>query len=173
MTMTVTVRKLLLGSLLMLPGAELPGAELPAAEQLSVAELETAASQGDKVARTLLAGKYELADGVGRDFLKANYLYCQAARSGYAEAQVNLGLIYANGRAIPRNPRIAAGLFSLAAAQGHERGKRLLQFMVEQLHVEPEMQTPECMLPQPTLTLRLTRELSDVARAESAKAGKR
>src|SRR5262245_28046864 len=103
----------------------LPSVAPAASESSSIAESAAAARHGDKVAQPLLAGRYELADGVGRDFLKSNYLYCQAAQSGHAEAQVRLGLVYANGRAVPRNPRVAAGLFSLAATQRHERGKRL------------------------------------------------
>jgi len=157
-------RRLLLGVLLTLSGAE-----LPAAESRSIADLQTAALQGDKVAQTLLAGRYELADGIERDFFQSNYLYCQAARGGHAEAQVRLGLIYAHGRAVAKNPRIAAGLFSLAATQGHEHAKRLLQFMVGQERIEPDLQIPECVPPERPLMLRLTTELPPGRRADTTK----
>ena len=67
-----------------------------------VAALETAAANGDPKAQTDLAVRYEHAEGVAKDFQKANMLYCQAARQGYPEGQFKLGWVYANGRGVPR-----------------------------------------------------------------------
>ncbi|MDP7628350.1 MAG: SEL1-like repeat protein [SAR202 cluster bacterium] len=49
-----------------------------------------------------------------------------AAEQGYAFAQYNLGLMYANGRGVPQNNVRAYVWWSVAAAQGHEdaRGNR-------------------------------------------------
>ena len=65
-----------------------------------IAALEAAAAQGDPIARTELAVRYEHAEGVAKDFQKANRLYCLAARQGYADAQFKLGWVYANGRGV-------------------------------------------------------------------------
>jgi len=51
----------------------------------------------DPLEMTRLAQRYEHAEGVEKDFIKANELYCRAAKAGHAEAQFRLGWIYANG----------------------------------------------------------------------------
>ena len=75
------------------------------------------------------ARAYEHGEGVPRDVQHAIALYCQASRLGDAEAQFNLGWMYANGRGIPRDNRMASLFFGLAAAQGHEYGKKMLAFV--------------------------------------------
>jgi TPR repeat protein len=84
------------------------------------AELDRGVALRDPAAVTRLAQRYEHAEGVEKDFTKANQLYCQAAKAGHAEAQFRLGWIYANGRGVPRDDGIAAILFVMAAEQGHE-----------------------------------------------------
>ena len=110
-----------------------------------LAALETAAGQGDAQALTQLAQKYEHAEGVPRDYEKANRLYCKAARDGYIEAQFKLGWMYANGRGVARDDAVAGALFTLAAQQGHEHAARLLGYVKP----EPETKLPPCMLPDP------------------------
>jgi TPR repeat protein len=73
--------------------------------------------------------RYEHGEGVARDPERAARLYCEAARSGVAEAQFRLGWMYANGRGIGRNNRVAASLFSLASQQGHEYATRMVAFV--------------------------------------------
>ena len=109
------------------------------------AALEAAAGQGDPQALTQLAQKYEHAEGVTKDFEKANQLYCKAAKAGYAEAQFKLGWIYANGRGVPHDDGVAAALFAMAANQGHEYAAKLLQYV----RLEPGTQMPSCLLPDP------------------------
>lgn len=110
-----------------------------------LAALEAAAGQGDPKVLTELAVKYEHAEGVPKDFQKANSLYCRAARQGYAEGQFQLGWIYANGRGVPRDDGVAAVLFALAAEQGHEHAAKLLPYVSRQ----PDTQLPSCLLPDP------------------------
>jgi soluble lytic murein transglycosylase-like protein len=93
---------------------------------------------------TRLAQRYEHAEGVTRDFDKANDLYCRAARAGYAEAQFRLGWVYANGRGVPRDDGIAAILFVMAAEQGHEYARRLLRYV----RAQPNTELPACLLPE-------------------------
>jgi len=121
-------------------------AGLGAAEwETQLAALEAAAGQGDAKAQTELAVKYEHAEGVPKDFQKANQLYCRAARAGYAEAQFKLGWVYANGRGVARDEGVAGALFAMAAEQGHEHAAKLLQHIPK----HPEVQLPSCMLPDP------------------------
>src|SRR5262249_23371853 len=94
------------------------------------------------------ARAYEHGEGVAKDPTRAVSLYCEAARLGDAEAQFSLGWMYANGRGLPRDNRMASLFFGMAAAQGHEYAQRMLAF------VGPSAANmPECMrdpMPLPT-----------------------
>jgi soluble lytic murein transglycosylase-like protein len=85
---------------------------------------------------------YEHGEGVPKDQIRAAGLYCDAARSGDAEAQFSLGWMYANGRGIVRDDAVAASLFALAAEQGHGAARRALQFVGDE-----RGSLPACMLP--------------------------
>ena len=113
--------------------------------QAGLVALETAAAAGDPKAQTELAVKYEHAEGVPKDFDKANALYCKAAKQGYAEAQFKLGWVYANGRGVPRDDGVAAVLLQMAASQGHEYAAKLLPYMLK----HEDVQLPACLLPDP------------------------
>ena len=115
-----------------------------------VAALEAAAASGDPKAQTDLAVRYEHAEGVAKDFQKANMLYCQAARQGYPEGQFKLGWVYANGRGVPRDDGVAAALFIMAAEQGHAHAAKLLTVVRHQ----PGTQLPSCLLPEPLQPVR-------------------
>lgn len=110
-----------------------------------LATLEAVAEQGDAKAQTELAVRYEHAEGVPKDFQKANRLYCRAAREGYPEAQFKLGWVYANGRGVARDDGVAAALFRMAADQGHEHAAKLLDYVRQR----PDTQMPLCLLPDP------------------------
>lgn len=134
---------LLAAAVLLLSATALTAADLDA----YLATLETAAARGDPVARTELAARHEHAEGVPKDFPKANRLYCLAARQGYAEAQFKLGWVYANGRGVARDDGVASALFKMAALQGHEHAAKLLLYVVE----KPDTQLPSCMFPDPVV----------------------
>lgn len=88
------------------------------------------------------AARYENGEGIGRDYAMAAELYCRSARTGDADAAYRLGWMYANGRGMLRDDRIATGLFRYAAERSHEYAKRMLQ------HVNTsEAVLPDCMLP--------------------------
>ena len=116
-----------------------------AEREAQLAALEAIAALGDPKAQTELAVKYEHAEGVPKDFEKANKLYCKAAREGYAEAQFKLGWVYANGRGVERDEGVAGALFAMAAEQGHEYAGKLLQHIPKQ----PDVRLPSCLLPDP------------------------
>ncbi|MCC6531373.1 MAG: transglycosylase SLT domain-containing protein [Burkholderiales bacterium] len=98
----------------------------------------------DPAAMTRMAQRYEHAEGVEKDFARANQLYCRAAKAGHAEAQFRLGWIYANGRGVARDDGVAAVLFVMAAEQGHEYARRLLQYV----RAQPNTDLPSCLLPE-------------------------
>jgi TPR repeat protein len=85
---------------------------------------------------------YEHGEGVPKDPIRAAALYCEAARSGDAEAQFSLGWMYANGRGIARDDAMAASLFALAGEQGHAAARKALQFIRDE-----RGRLPDCMLP--------------------------
>jgi soluble lytic murein transglycosylase-like protein len=92
-----------------------------------------------------LAVKYEHAEGMPRDFVKAAALYCRAARSGNANAQFALGWMYANGRGVPRDDSVAAQLITMAGDQGHAHAKEMLRY----IHASTQAPLPTCLLPDP------------------------
>ncbi|HSI23352.1 MAG TPA: transglycosylase SLT domain-containing protein [Methylophilaceae bacterium] len=92
-----------------------------------------------------LAVKYEHAEGMPRDFVKAAALYCRAARSGNANAQFALGWMYANGRGVPRDDSVAAQLIAMAGDQGHAHAKEMLRY----IHASTQAPLPTCLLPDP------------------------
>ena len=84
----------------------------------------------------------EHGEGVPKDPLTAAALYCVAARAGYAEAQYNLGWMYANGRGVDKDDAIASSFFALAAKSGHEYAQKMLA------RTGPSQgEFPECMKP--------------------------
>ena len=148
-------RRILLVAALVLSGSAtgLRADELDA----HLGRLEVAAAQGDAMARTELAVRYENAEGVPKDFQKANRLYCLAARQGHAEAQFKLGWVYANGRGVARDDGVAAVLFAMAASQGHAHAAKLLDYVTRR----PGTQLPSCLFPDPAVAS-LDEESGDV-----------
>ena len=119
-----------LGIMLLGHGAAYADVDVTAASQLAGLRVEARA--------------YEHGEGVPKDARRAIDLYCQAAKLGDAEAQYNLGWIYANGRGVARDDALAALFFDLAAKQGHEHAMRMQK--VVGTDTAP---TPECLKDKP------------------------
>jgi soluble lytic murein transglycosylase-like protein len=92
-----------------------------------------------------LAAMHEHAEGLPRDYSRAAELYCQAAKTGHADAQYALGWMYANGRGVTRDDSVAAQLFAMAAAQGHAHAIRMLGYT----SASSAAPLPQCLLPDP------------------------
>ena len=76
---------------------------------------EVASQGGNLKAMTDLADIYlDGADGVPQNIDRAIYLLRQASNAGFSEAQVSLGICYANGTGVPQNWVEAKRLFELA-----------------------------------------------------------
>jgi TPR repeat protein len=61
--------------------------------------------------------------GVPQDDVEAAKWYPQAAEQGHADAQYNLGLMYANGEGVAEDDVMGYMWWDLAAAQGYEAAK--------------------------------------------------
>lgn len=108
---------------------------------------EAAADESPASKLRMDAIAYEHGEGVPRDPVLAAALYCRGARLGDAQAQYNLGWMYANGRGVERNDRLAAFFFDAAAEQGIEAAQRMLKVVGV-----PSGEIPDCMrdpAPQP------------------------
>ena len=91
---------------------------------------------------------YEHGEGVRKDPRKATELYCRAARQFDAEAQYNLGWMYAYGRGIARDDGHAAALFASASALGYSHAAQALQLLGDVPRRLPDCMTvPEQMPP--------------------------
>lgn len=78
------------------------------------------ADGGDSAAQYSLALLLESGqNGVAVNLDDAVRYYDMAANAGVPEAQTNLGLMYAEGRGVNRNPELAAEYWSKSAASGH------------------------------------------------------
>ncbi len=73
--------------------------------------------------------RFEHAEGVDKDYNKAQTFYCAAAREGHPDALIRLGWMYANARGVPRDDAIAATLFKKAADLGSEMATRLAELV--------------------------------------------
>jgi soluble lytic murein transglycosylase-like protein len=124
----------------------------------AIAAQEISDAPKSDVASSLLAQAvaYEHGEGVPKDPLRAAALYCEAARSGDAEAQFSLGWMYANGRGIARDDALAAALFALAAEQGHAAARKALQFIRDE-----RVGLPHCMLPEEPVVSEAQEEVVD------------
>lgn len=82
----------------------------------------------------------ENGEGVARNPALAITLYCKSARLGDAQAQYNLGWMYANGRGVARNDITAAYFFQAAAEQGLSPAQDMLKVVGG-----PTTEVPDCM----------------------------
>jgi TPR repeat protein len=69
---------------------------------------------------------------LAEDDAEAVRLYTLAAEQGYAGAQTNLGVMYANGEGVARDRDRAIVWFRRAAAQGDRIAQNNLQAVLEQ-----------------------------------------
>ncbi len=108
----------------------------------AVAQAEITPEQLAQVATLRAEARtYELGDGVPKDPVRAQETYCKAARMGDAQAQYRLGWMYTFGRGIlARDDGLAAFFFGLAADQGHEQARNMLQVLSK-----AQAYSPECM----------------------------
>jgi TPR repeat protein len=115
----------LMAGMLLAPHAH---ADIDAATQARFAELRQE------------AGRFEHGEGIPRDPVRAVELYCEGAREGDAEAQYDLGWMYAHGRGVVRDDTLASLFFGMAAGQGHVPAQNMLRVVGD---VAAEM--PACM----------------------------
>lgn len=98
-------------------------------------QLKEAAAQGNPVAQEELGRKLMFADGAPRDaekgkewFRKAYEGFRAAAEKGSADGQFRVGEMYASGRGVTKDERIAFEWWRKAAEQGHGRAQLYVSF---------------------------------------------
>ena len=93
-------------------------------------ETQKKAFKGDAVAQHRLGKMYYDGDGVPRNYAEAVYWWRKAAEQSDADAQFNLGLVYAIGYGgEPKSSATAVTWYSKAADQGHANAQFNLGFM--------------------------------------------
>lgn len=108
-------------------GAATPGA--PAGGD-PLWSLRQQADQGVADAQHLLGQKYWTGDGVPKDAAEAFRWYRMAAVQGHADAQAQLGGLYANpAGGVPKDYLEAMTWYRRAAAQGHTGGQRAIGYL--------------------------------------------
>jgi len=73
---------------------------------------------------------------VPKDSAEAVKWYRKAAEHGNAVAQSNLGLMYANGIGVIKNPAQAHAWFNVAGSNGNEDAKKNLAIIEKQMSSE-------------------------------------
>ena len=90
------------------------------------------------------AAAAESGRGQPKSRVRAAMLYCEAAAAGSGEAQYRLGQMYFEGRGLARDLAIAATLFAMAAANGHQAAPSMLEQTGErQERLPPCLTDPE------------------------------
>ena len=129
--------------------------ESPSTVEITPLELEKPAVNTLEVKKSLsnpnamlveMAFNFKKGTNSPKDYSEVAAKYCKAAKYGDADAQYALGWMYANGRGVPANEKIAAQLYTMAAEQGHERAKESLAGLT---NVTPESTLLACLLPDP------------------------
>ncbi len=101
-------------------------------------KLKKDAEGGDAKAQNGLGVMYYTGEAISKDASgktlstdpeKAAAWFHRSAAQGYADAQFNLGLLYANGEGVPKDPAKAVELFKKAADQGNTDAQNNLGVM--------------------------------------------
>ena len=112
------MRHLFLLSLLLLASLSCVHSAQEPSGAVDIAEIRSAAEQGDANARRRLGVLYDNGHGVAQDYVEARKFYLLAAEQGYASAQYNLGVLYSSGQGVPQDYVEARKFYLLAAEQG-------------------------------------------------------
>ncbi len=93
----------------------------------SIEQFSKAAELGSIASQLILAGRYELGEGVPQSDEQAFKWYFQAARNGNSRAQNNLGWMYMTGIGVKQNKSAAYAWYKIAAGnKAISRSARLL-----------------------------------------------
>jgi len=91
-----------------------------------IAEIRSAAEQGNADAQYKLGFLYADGQGVPQDYVEARKWLLKAAEQGHGEAQLTLGVLYDQGRGVVQDYVSARKWFLKAAEQGHAEAQSSL-----------------------------------------------
>jgi soluble lytic murein transglycosylase-like protein len=97
-----------------------------------------------------MAFKFKSNESSPNSYAEVVASYCKKAKLGDADAQFALGWMYANGKGVSADEKIAAQLFTMAAEQGHASAQESL---TQLSNVSPSTTLLACLLPDPPETL--------------------
>ena len=104
-------------------GQEIVGFDVGVHMNKSLAQLESAAGNGDTKAAYELGYAYAGTKEIPRDFAKAVVWTRKAAEKGHAGAQYNLGVFYYHGYGVPKSHAEAIKWWRKAAENGEPRAQ--------------------------------------------------
>ena len=132
-----------------MPGMLREACALLAVVAFAATAVPCAAQAGADAPELKEAVAYEHGEGVPKDTSRAAHLYCRLAREFNAEAQFNLGWMYANGRGVARDEGAAAALFASAASLGHPQANHVLAYFASVPRHTPDCMSEATFSPQP------------------------
>jgi TonB family protein len=141
--MTLKPIQLLLLMALVTAGAQ-------AAGRSTIQELQARADAGDAEAQWLLASAYGTGNGIPIDKARAAELERKSAEQGFAPAETALGMIYARGEGVAKDPILAHAWLSLANAQGDERARAQLQALESSMTPQQKIESLKIALDRAT-----------------------
>jgi soluble lytic murein transglycosylase-like protein len=97
-----------------------------------------------------MAFKFKNIEGAPNTYTEVVANYCKQAKYGDADSQFALGWMYANGKGVAADEKVAAQLFTMAAEQGHSSAQESLAKLS---NVSPSTALLACLQPDPPPTL--------------------
>ncbi len=97
-----------------------------------------------------MAFKFKNNAGAPNTYSEVVANYCKQAKNGDADAQFALGWMYANGKGVAVDEKVAAQLFTMAAEQGHSSAQNSLAKLS---NVLPSIELLACLQPDPPPSL--------------------
>ena len=95
--------------------------------------MQDAENTNHPVIQTFVGDHYYYGDGITQNYAEAIKWYRLAAEQGYADAQYNLGLMYANGEDVPEDKVLAYMWWNLAAANGNDGASKNKDIIAERM----------------------------------------
>ncbi len=155
-------------ALLFLVSAGTPSDAKATTEDATAASWRQAAAQGSATAQYMLGYAYEQGGhGLGPDnYSEARTWYLKAAEQAHPQAMFRLGLLYENGRGIPKDSAVAILWYEKAAKAGNTDAVTTLN----NIRITEESEHRGPLLPEPSTTGGLTREETKGAGAQTTNA---
>jgi TPR repeat protein len=102
--------------------------------KLAMGIFQKAASNGNSDAQFSIGYMYDKGQGVPQDYKLAMDWYQKADSNGITDAQNNIGCLYKYGRGVSQDYKLASEWYQKAADNNHEKAKKSLEQLKEQIN---------------------------------------